>query len=160
MRLLSILLVLLSTSIHAQDEVEKAYNEQYQINIQKEYINEIYIPKDVDDAMRQLTELSNDAGRAKFLEADEELAAERLIYGIGKWMIVNWNFYEGSRLSHHLKNYGVTDPDDMAKFLIVSYHRHLRNVPLELQQRGAIFKEQDEKDQKKRNLEKKIVEGN
>ena len=145
--------------IEAQDEIERAYNEQYEHNIALDYINNIYIPIDVNDALEQMDKLSDEEGRSRLLEADENLAAERLVYGLGKWMIVNWNFYEGSRLSHHLKTFGVTHPDDMAKFLIVSYHRHLRKVPLELKERGEQFRIKDKKEQEKRNLEKKVISG-
>lgn len=145
--------------IDAQALTEEAFQEQYQENIQKEYIRDIYIPSDVADAMAQIDLLSDDAGRNKLLEADEHLAADRLVMGLGKWMIVNWNFYEGSRLSHHLKGYGVTHPDDMAKFLIISYHRHLRNAPLELKQRGEAYATERKKEQEIRNKEKKVTNG-
>jgi hypothetical protein len=46
-------------------------------------------------------------------------------------MIVNWNFYEGSRLSHYLKQMGLSYPEDMANFLIVCFHRHLNGKDLD-----------------------------
>ncbi len=136
---------------------EEAYQKQYEENIQLEYINEVYIPVDVMDAMKQIDDLSNEAGRARLLEANEKLAAERLVFGLGKWMIVNWNFYEGSRLSHQLKTYGVTLPDDMARFLIVSYHRYLRDAPLELKERGNAIYEIRKQEQEERNKQKVVV---
>lgn len=145
------------SSVFSQN-TEAEYLKQYEENIQLEYINDIYIPVDVKDAMTQIDDLSNDKGKARLLEADEELAAERLVFGLGKWMIVNWNFYEGSRLSHVLKSYGVTLPDDMARFLIVSYHRHLRNAPLELEERGNKIFELRKQEQEKRNMQKVVVQ--
>lgn len=141
-----------------QEDVVLSQEEQYAFNIEQEYINDIYIPSDIADAISQLDMLSNEAGRARLLEADEKLAADRLVMGLGKWMIVNWNFYDGSRLSHKIKEYGVTHPDDMAKFLIVSYHRHLRKVPLELEERGKLFFDQRKTEQEKRNAEKRVIE--
>jgi len=144
---------------HAQQVDEEAIEAQYQENIQKEYINDIYIPIDIADAMKQIDLLSDEPGRARLLEADEQLAADRLVMGLGKWMIVNWNFYEGSRLSHRIKGYGVSHPDDMAKFLIVSYHRYLRNAPLELEERGKSFYDTRKENQEKRNAKKKVISG-
>ena len=138
------------------EEIE--YQKIYEQNIQLEYINDVYIPSDVAEAMVELDRLSNDEGRQKFLEAEEDLVAETLIYGLGKWMIVNWNFYEGSRLSHKIKEYGVTHPDDMAKFLIVSYHRHLRGVSLDLEERGESFFDKRKKEQENRNSRKKVID--
>ena len=152
------ILIMLSFHSYAQDDQLLSQEEQYAYNIQQEYINDVYIPENIPDALAQLDELSDEAGRTKLLEADEQLAADRLVMGLGKWMIVNWNFYEGSRLSHVLKQYGVTHPDDMAKFLIVTYHRHLRKAPLELEERGKVFFGKRKSDQEKRNAEKKVIE--
>ncbi len=138
---------------------EESITKQYEYNIQQEFINEIYIPEDVADALKQLDLLSDEKGRAKLIEADENIAADRLVMGLGKWMIVNWNFYEGSRLSHKLRDYGVTHPDDMAKFLIVTYHRYLSQAPLELEERGQIYFDNRKKDQEKRNAAKKVITG-
>ena len=143
----------------AQTAEEQAYNDQYERNIQLEYINEVYIPLNVDEALEELDRLSDEGGREKFLEAEENLVADRLIYGLGKWMTVNWNFYEGSRLSHHLKEYGLSHPEDMAHFLIVTYHRHLRQAPLDLRKRGSIYFEKRKKEQESRNLQKRIIDG-
>ncbi len=141
-----LLFPLMSIAQTSEEELLKTYEE----NIQKEYINGIYIPEDIHDALSKLDELSNDSGRAKFLEAEETVIAERLIHGLGKWITLNWNFYEGSRLCHHLKTYGLSHPEDMAAFIIVSYHRHLRKVPLELHERGKIYKEQRYREQMER----------
>ncbi len=149
--------LLTASVILSQKDYEAEYMDRYNKNIQLEYINEVYIPSDVMDALAQIDALSNEAGRKRLLEAPEDLAAERLVLGLGKWMIVNWNFYEGSRLSHHLKTYGVTFPEDMAKFLIVSYHRHLRGVPLDLEQRGQTFYDLRKKEQDIRNSKKKVI---
>jgi len=137
--------------------VEEDHQAIYEENIKLEYINEVYIPRNIEDAIEQLDALSNEEGRAKMIEGSEEVVADRLVFGLGKWMIVNWNFYEGSRLSHHIKTYGVTLPDDMAKFLIVSYYRHLKEVPLELEKRGEDIFKQRQKEQQARNNSRIVI---
>ena len=159
MKFLLCFVVLCPIISSAQILTDEEFNKIYQENIQKEFINDVYIPIDVADAMKQLDLLSDDKGKSKLLEADENLAADRLVYGLGKWMIVYWNFYEGSRLSHHLKEYGLSHPEDMAKFLITTYHRYLRNAPLELKERGAIFFEKRKREQEVRNSQKKVISG-
>lgn len=141
----------------AQSAEELAYKKKYEENIKLAYINDVYIPEDVMDAMKQIDLLSDEAGRAKMIEAPEEVIASRLVKGLGKWMTLKWNFYEGSRLGHHLKEYGVSHPEDMSRFLIVSYHRYLRNVPLELEARGQALFEKRKEDQEKRNALKKVI---
>jgi len=154
----TIYFIFVVTFLGYSQTAEEKYLEQYEANIQLEYINDIYIPSDVADAMKQIDDLSNEEGRARLLEANEDLAAERLVFGLGKWMIVNWNFYEGSRLSHHLKSFGVSLPNDMAKFLIVSYHRYLRDAPLELEERGNKIFDLRKKEQEERNKAKVVIQ--
>ncbi len=163
MRWLPIVLFILPQLIFGQDIfVDKdapvlTQEEKYAQNIKLEYINDVYIPKDVADAMSEIDRLSDETGRSRLLETDEQTAADVLVMGLGKWLIVNWNFYDGSRLSHKLKDYGVSHPDDMAKFLIVSYHRHLRQVPQELEERGKVFYDQRKKEQELRAAQRTIV---
>lgn len=152
--ILFILIILIPIQGLIAQSTEELYNAKYEANIKLEYINDVYIPVDVAEAMVQLDELSNEEGRKRMLEAPEELAAERLVFGLGKWMILHWNFFEGSRLSEHLKGFGVTFPDDMAKFLIVSYHRYLRQAPLELEKRGQAFFDARKQEQEIRNAQR------
>ena len=146
-----------SFHIHAQDQYEKEYQKTYDENIKKEKINNVYIPKDVEDAMKELDRLSSPEGRFRLTEGSEEQIAKTLIFGLGKWMIVNWNFYEGSRLSHALKNKGVTLPDDMAHYLIISYYRYLKGLPMELDERAQAIFEMRKKKQEGRNKKKVVV---
>lgn len=146
--LLLFLVISLSThdSLYGQATPEEVV-ELYEYNIQQEYLNDIYIPIDVEDAMKQLDILSDDDGKDKLKSAPEEVVADKLIKGLGRWMMINWNFYEGSRLSHRIRDYGVTIPEDQAKFLITTYHRYLNNLPLNLEQRGKEYFEMRRQEQ-------------
>ncbi len=129
---------------------EESFEKQYLRNIKKSRLNGVYIPKDMDDAMKELTELSPKEALEKFKNADIEKVARKLHFGLGRWMVVNWNFEMGSRFSHYLKSMGVSYPDDMAEFTIISLHRHLNGVPQDLKERAKKYaikrkKEVDEK---------------
>lgn len=159
MRIFLLIISLIFTGIlcSQSDQQVKEYEEQYSYNIEQTHLNGVYIPESINDAITELDRLSNEAGRSKFLETDEDNAAKILVKGLGKWMMVNWNLFEGSRLSHLLKGMGVSHPEDMAKFLIVSYHRHLRDAPQDFQARAKMYEEQRKSDQIKRNAEKKVI---
>jgi hypothetical protein len=101
----------------------------YQANITKTRINGVYIPKDLEDAYEEFLDLSPAEALEKFKTAPEEVVAKKLHFGIGRWMIINWSFYEGSRLSHSLRLMGLLHPDDMADFLIIYFHRRLNEKP-------------------------------
>ncbi len=129
----------------AVDSFEILFEQQYAKNILLEEINGVYIPEDVTDVFTELDRLSNEQSREKMKQGDEKIVSQRLTRGLGKWMIVNWNFYEGSRLSHHLKSLGVTHPDDMALFLVVSYYRHLNGLDQHFELRAEELRLQREK---------------
>jgi hypothetical protein len=138
-------MLLLSDGIAQQDAFEKSYNEQYEKNIKMIRINGVYIPKDIEDAFVELNRLAEPQAIAKFKNASEEEVLTKLHYGLGQWIIKNWNFYDGSRFSHYLKEMEVSHPDDMAQFTMGSWHRHLNNKPLQLEERAREYREKRNK---------------
>lgn len=126
---------LFNGNLVAQDPIsdEQTFESRYARNIKKSRINSVYIPKDLDEAMEELKALSSEGALAKFKSGEEGLVAKRLHFGLGRWMIYNWNFYEGSRFSHYLKEMGVAHPDDQARLVIIALHRQLNEKDLALE---------------------------
>lgn len=108
-----------------------AFEKEYQKNIKMTKIRGVYIPADIDEALVRLEKLSPPASMQKFSSGEEKMVCKKLHYGLGRWMMENWNFYGGSRLSHAMKSEGVVHPDDMAQFLMRLLHRKLNNSPLD-----------------------------
>ena len=156
---LLMMFVFSTLSLQAQEfpNTEAEFKSTYKKNIKKSRINGVYIPKDMDDAFGELDNLSTKESKMKFKSGTEDVVADKLQRAIGQWMIVNWNFYEGSRMSHYLKNMGVSIPDDMSQFIIVSYYRHLKGAPLELEQRAQSIFEKRKEEQKERNKNKTVI---
>ena len=144
--ILSILQLYTVQSI-AQASYEEAFEKQYEENIKLERINDVYIPIDIHDAFKQLDQISTPEGREKLIAGEEDVVADRLIFGLGKWIQLNWNLFEGSRFSHSLKQMGVSHPDDQARFTIISYYRYLKGDPLELESRAEKIFNQRKDDQ-------------
>lgn len=133
-----------SKSIQSKDSL---YNE----NIKKSKLYGVYIPRDLDDAMAKLMELTTPEGREPFKTVDEETLAKKLYFGLGRWMEYNWNFEEGSRFSHYLRQKGLTYTEDMTKSMLILFHRHVLGKPLDADQ---LFKKVIEERQKKIEAEK------
>ena len=153
----------LTTDVAAQkppetlDEYEKAY----QRRIRQEAIRGVYIPKDIGDAFAQLNRLTDKESRAKFKDIPEALAAQKLHFSLGRWLIVNWGFYEGSRFTVWLNQVGLFHPDDMARFVILTYHRNLNRNPLEVKalvEQLLAARKQTEEEQKKKSSKTIISE--
>ena len=109
---------------------EEEYDSLYAINIKMSRINGVYIPGDLNEAFDRLKRLSPKHSIEKFKTGEERMVSQKLHFGIGRWMIINWNFYEGSRFSHYLKEKGLLHPDDMAQFVLRTFHRHLNGKSL------------------------------
>ncbi len=151
--LLPTLLLSFTLSGQKPPETLEEYQERYERRIKQVYLNEVYIPEDLGDAFIQFNKLISAASKQKFKSMPESDAAVKLHFSFGRWMIVNWGFYEGSRFSHYLKKLGLSHPDDMARFVILMYHRDLNKVPLEpkqlindlVEERRAAYLEKREK---------------
>lgn len=120
---------------------DQEFERQYQERIKKDRLNGIYIPKNLDDALTQLDKLSSPESKIKFKSIPEDSICLIMHNRLGQWMIVNWSFYEGSRLSYYLRSAGVTFPDDMADFLLLSFHRHLHGKPVVIKDMAIYFRE-------------------
>lgn len=99
----------------------------YKVNITKSRINGVYIPRDLSEVYQELKDLSTPEATLKFQMGEEDVVARKLFFGIGRWMKVNWNLEQGSRISKVLKDQGILRVDDMVDALIRLYHRHLND---------------------------------
>jgi len=135
----------------------KEFEIQYRKNIRKTRINGVYIPKNLKDVFAQLEKRSEPDAITSFKNAPEELVAKKLHFSLGRWMIFNWNFEEGSRISHYLQELGLRDNDDKARFLIVSFHRHLNDIELDVEARVKLLADARKKEKEKRE-QREIIE--
>jgi len=103
----------------------------YRSNILKTKLYGVYIPRDIPDAMLRLDGLTDEAAREKLKKIDERTMAKKLFFGLGRWMEYNWNFQEGSRISHLLRKNGLSYTEDMTTVMLILYHRHVMGKELD-----------------------------
>lgn len=127
--LFSSFLIFLFSSVMAQN-TEAEFLENYNKRIKMERIHDVYIPKDLNDALKELDRLTDNKKADSLLSSIEDSIASKLHYSLGRWMLIHWGLEEGSRLSANLKSRGITYPDDMMDFLIRCWYRHLSKNPL------------------------------
>ena len=116
-------------------EIKRIQDSIFQANVKKTRIDGVYIPKNLEEAFDELSSLSTSEAQLKFKNAQEEVVAKKLHFGLGKWMRVNWNFDQGSRIVKVLRDYGLYHPDDQVNFMLRSYHRHLNGRDQEIESR-------------------------
>jgi len=130
---------------------DSSYNE----NIRKSRLYNVYIPRDIDDALAKLIELTDQDARNRLLTIDENTMAKKLYFGLGRWMEYNWNFEEGSRFSHYLRQKGLIFTEDMTRFMLIIFHRHISQK--ELKSEELIAKLSDERKKKIKSEQEKMT---
>lgn len=152
-------LLLTGVSLLAQDpaQTKAEFERNYQNRIKQEVLFGVYIPKDLDDAFTELNKKIDAGSKAKFKTVSEEEAIHKLYFSLGRWIIENWGFYGGSRFSNYLRELGITYPEDMAEFVIVSYHRSLNRKELKIKEQVEAFKAKREKEYLERASQGKVL---
>lgn len=95
----------------------------YNANIKKSILYGVYIPRDIDDALEKLMEATTEEARKPLTKIDENTMAQKLHFGLGRWMEYNWNFDEGSRFAHYLRGKGLRYTEDMTRAMLILFHR-------------------------------------
>lgn len=126
----------------------------YQKRIRKSRIDGVYIPKDLYDTFTQFDRLMGPETQQQFKVLPEEQAGKK--FHLIMWICNNWGLYEGSRLSHYLREMGISHPEAQAHFLITAYHRKLNKKDLGLKETVQFYKEKNEA-KKKKELENETI---
>jgi len=164
---LLLLLFIFSGTLQAQQPTSKEewpasteaeYDRQYQERIKKDKLNGTYIPKNLEEAMVELDKRISVDSRIKLKSIPEDSVCDVMHNRLGQWIILNWGFYGGSRLSHYIKSAGISFPDDMADFLILAYHRRLNEKPVGIKELATEFKEKRKQEFEDRKKKGKVIQ--
>jgi hypothetical protein len=160
--LLPFVFVLINSLVFAQQELQpadnlKQYQENYKWRIEQSSLAGQYIPKDLPDAINELNKLTDETSREKFKTLTESEAEHKLYFSLGRWVATNWSFYEGSRLSHYLKEVGITFPEDQAISVIIAWHRTLNKKDINFKEIRDRLVEKRKKEHEERIRNKQTV---
>jgi hypothetical protein len=147
-------------SLPAQEpppQTEEEFLSQYETRITKDRLGNSYIPKNMDETLETLDKIISPEAQDIIRNLPADSVCALLHPRLGQWMILNWGFYGGSRLSHYLKTAGVTYPDDQADLLILAYHQHLHQQPISMKALAAPFREKRRQAWEKEKSQRKIV---
>ena len=98
----------------------------------KSHIDEVYIPKDLEDAIEQLNISFPDSLKNNIKTLTENQFTAEYHFSTGLAIRNNWNLWQGSRLSHYFNRKGIKHPDDMSGIILTSFHRQLVGKDIDL----------------------------
>ena len=101
--------------------------------------SKIYIPKDLEDCFAELNRMLHPKWIEKFRTTESGAIDEH--FGLGLWMRNNWGLWGRSRLNQHFHGIGIFHPDDMSGLILTSYHRHLNQEPIRLEEQIKYYQD-------------------
>lgn len=109
-------------NVSAQGKKEKGYGDVFALT---EKIDGVYIPKDVEDAIRVLDEIYSDEQKAELRGVSSRFD---LHFGLGMWMRNNWGLWRDSRPVKYFERIGYPayDADGLSSCIISAYLGHLK----------------------------------
>ena len=105
-----------------------------------EYINGVYIPKNLEEAWAEIEKNLSPEDRQK-LRTIPEGDTIMFHFSSGMGMRNNWGLWGGSRLAKYFNDLGVFHPDDMSSIILETLWCHINDKPIRLDERVAFFKE-------------------
>jgi len=95
---------------------------------------EVIKPKTLSECFEKLNEIFDKSEDSDwFKSATEKDAIAQSHHGLGTWIRNNWGLWKGdNELHEYLTKLGLHHADDMSGVILTSYHRHLNDEDLEL----------------------------
>jgi len=100
----------------------------------------VYIPKNLEDAHRELEKILKPADIKKMKDGTEKDMSS-YHHGLGTWIRNNWKLWKGDRLSKYFNDIGIQHPDDISGIILDTFWCKLNNKPFRLQERIQFYQE-------------------
>jgi hypothetical protein len=122
--------------------LKKFVDAQREMWLTADTINGNYIPKDIEEAIREINRILDSASIAEIKNyRNEEVAVGMEHFGLG-YIIRNMWKLGGSRFLHDT---GLEEADYISGLVTTAYYRHLNNKPINLDELIEEYKKQEEK---------------
>ena len=126
-------------------EIEKKWKIEDENRETIDTLRGVYIPKDLEDCFTQINSFWSDSTKTKVKNWSEEEFSTNAHFGFGMWMRNNWQLWGSSRLSKYFNELEIYHPDDMSGIILGSYHRHLNDKEIKLEEQIQHYQEYWEK---------------
>lgn len=104
-----------------KEEQDKRARE-YQLRIEMDSINGVYIPKDIEDCCVQLDKIISEKDKEYIKGLSKKDDTIDLHFSLGMWIRNNWGLWGGSRLQIYFLKKRINHPDDMSGKILEAYY--------------------------------------
>ena len=91
----------------------------------------MYVPKNLEECFAELEVVLPPRVLKRFKNIEENLVLSYR-YGLARWIRVNWGLCSNSRLAKYFHEKGIFYPADMSSLILISFHRHLHERAIRL----------------------------
>jgi hypothetical protein len=104
---------------------------------------EMKIPSNLFECFQYLDNYLDGSDREWFKDADEKKAVADSFYGMGEWIRINWGLISrDGKLFEYFHKLGLSrSAEDISAVIATSYHRHLNNKELKLDEQIKKYTE-------------------
>jgi hypothetical protein len=127
---LSVLLICPQTSIFAKNQSTEQKAEE-----------EIYIPLNLEDAIRQLKVIISSDDLEKIKMTSEADVIGLYHFGLGTGLRNSWRLWGDSRLSKWFNSIEIFHAEDMSGIIIISLHRNLNDKLIKLEEQVSSVRQ-------------------
>ncbi|OFY93920.1 MAG: hypothetical protein A3K10_05485 [Bacteroidetes bacterium RIFCSPLOWO2_12_FULL_31_6] len=106
-----------------------------------EYIDGVYIPKNLDDSFTELNKLIKRKDRNNLLKNKENEFLTSQHFALGKYIRNEWGLWKASRLYLWFKEKEITHPDDISSIILKYYYRKNNQLEFNLENEIIYYKE-------------------
>ena len=107
---------------------QKKTHDEYLDRLQKDTLNGVYIPKNLEDCSIQLDKLLSKENKQEIKNLDSKQAIIKFHHGLGTWIRNHWGLWSGSRLQKYFIENNIKQPDEMSKVILEYYYEWLNNI--------------------------------
>jgi len=120
-------------SIKLDEQINKYRDKQqkdyayYISKTDKDSLNGIYVPKDLQDCFIQLDKTLSEKDKTEIKNLKSRDETIEYHHGLGMWLRNNWGLWGGSRLQKYFLEKKVNHPDNMSSLILEFYYDWLNN---------------------------------
>jgi len=101
----------------------------------------VIIPKNLDECFDQMKLGSSNKDLCEFAAQKEDPVTASLHFTYGMAMRNNWGLWGKNKLTKYFNSIGIYHADDMSGILLTSFHRHLNNKDIKLDEQVKWYQD-------------------